>query len=787
MTDRFDDKESSSWADLWESMGETRMPDDVHADSSDQPNFNGHLVELSGESSEADGEELLKALMSGDEEFRQLGINEEWVSRLSKSKRNGLFSSIAKIILDKDYDQVLGDLRRFIVSEKRLRLAILASGDGIWEWKFPGNTIKIDYFYIDGEKVNFSDGSDLLFFSMVDPEDGIKFKEEWKSHLKGNSKIFYQEFRVLFKGKVRWVRACGKTFKRTQDGLALEVFGTVRDVTARKKMEESLRLLSKVFFHSRDGLVVVDEKFSIVEVNSSYGEIVGNDVSLMKGALLKDIFHLSGGLESGLLDGFWEGIAVFKSDRLNRFFETQVTRVKVPSRSQHRLIVSFRDVTDKEAAKKDLERLATQDSLTQLPNRSAIESHLQIRLFSEELCFAILFVDLDGFKGINDTYGHGAGDVLLTEVSKRILATAKGCFVGRWSGDAFVVTSPHGFGEEEAKILGESIRKSLLEPYGVLSHEVSITPSIGVVLVPRDGTEVFDLMQKADIATLLAKDHGRNRIELFNPSNGDEAKRKAKLTGLMQQDAHKNEFHFMIQSKVNRNGQIVGGELLMRWTTEAFGSVSPVEFIPMAEQNGLIHTLGRTAMSTAAKLVADLKSKGFHFPIAINIAPRQFHHPDIVGTMLRVCEEHRVHPSSIEVELTESALASGVDDVNRTLLELRGHGFKLALDDFGTGYSSLSHIHSLPFDKIKIDRIFVKDLPGNDRSLCVLKSMIDMCLALKFGIVAEGVETESQMRILSDMGVEEFQGFMFSKPISVDAWLRNVVINNGFHHVGDGS
>lgn len=689
------------------------------------------------------------------------------------ARRERIFLAASELFLGKRHKDLASSLRQSLESERRLQLALWASGDGIWEWSKETGKIKIDRFYLDGEQIEWPSES-VGLFKGITKDDQSGFLHGWENHLAGRAPLFFEEIRLNYKHSFRWLRICGRAFERDAEGFALKVAGTVHDITEEKKDEESLRLLSRVFSSSTDALTIVDEGFLILETNAAYQDLINNNPLIGRGCLLATAIDLKEAQKIALVDGLWEGLCVFREDRRKRVLEMRITRVNARERTEQRYIVSLRDVTEREKAKSDLERLATEDPLTGLPNRTAIDAHLQIRLMTDNAAFGLLFVDLDGFKGVNDCYGHGAGDMLLSQVAKRLRAAVGSSFVGRWGGNAFIVIVSLGMDETVVYDQAQSIRTALNMPYQIFSQEVSVTPSIGGVLFPKDGKDVFDLMQKADAAVYAAKDRGRNRVEFFRPIMDDGAQRRARLKGLMRLDADRNEFKFMVQSKVNAEGVVIGAEILMRWTTDAFGSVSPAEFIPMAEQSGLIHALGKTALHAAASLASRVAKAGFGFPIAVNIAPRQFQNSDIEAVILRVCEDHDIEPKMLEIELTESALVAGVSEVAPVLHRLRKHGFLLALDDFGTGYSSLSHIQHLPFDKIKIDRVFVKDLPGDVKSMCVLQSIIMLCRGLGLGIVAEGIETDLQLKTLVDLGVTEFQGFKFSRPAPIEDWMRSI-------------
>jgi len=435
-----------------------------------------------------------------------------------------------------------------------------------------------------------------------------------------------------------------------------------------------------------------------------------------------------------------------------------------------------------QAMARDLERVARLDGLTELPNRSGLEGYL-VRRLAEGSGFALMQLDLGGFKDINESYGHEAGDRLLRAASQR-LAGVVGLsgpgrldgneLLARWSGTSFAAVLPPGSGETEVRAAAQGVIAAFASPFAVGEHQVSLSPSIGAVLAPRDGEQPVELLRKLDVATCAAREPGRNRLAFYDTGLEDDVQRRVRLFSLLRADAERNGFAFVAQPKVDPLGQAVGAELLMRWPTQAFGPVSPVEFIPMAEKLGLIGLMGRHALHAAAKLAARCQAAGRALPVAVNLSPKQLLQPGLDRQLLLACERAGIPPALLELELTESALLVGIEVVTPVLQRLRRHGFSLALDDFGTGYSSLGYLRHLPFTKVKIDRSFVMDIERDERVLRMLEPMLRLCEVLGMSTVAEGVETLAQFEALRSLGVPEFQGYHFARPMPVDDWARCV-------------
>ncbi|MCK6424781.1 MAG: GGDEF and EAL domain-containing protein [Burkholderiaceae bacterium] len=430
-----------------------------------------------------------------------------------------------------------------------------------------------------------------------------------------------------------------------------------------------------------------------------------------------------------------------------------------------------------QAMARALERMSRHDGLTDLPNRAGLEDYLAQRMAQGD-GFALMQLDIDGVKDINDSYGHEAGDRLLRTAAGRLREVLQGgeasAVLARWSGSSFSMVLQPGSGETEVRTIAQGVIAAFALPFDAQGHPVSLQARIGAVLAPRDGATPVELLRKVDVATQAARGPVRNGLAFYGSDLEDDVQRRVRLFSLLRADAERNGFAFVAQPKVDRDGQATGAELLMRWPTEAFGAVSPAEFIPMAEKLGLIGLMGRHALHAAARLAARCAAAGQRLPVAVNLSPKQVLQPGLDRQLLVACERAGIEPALLEIELTESALLAGLDVVRPVLQRLRGFGFSLALDDFGTGYSSLSYLRQLPLSKVKIDRSFLLDIERDERALRMLEPMIRLCEVLGLSTVAEGVETPAQFEVLRRLGVPEFQGYHFARPLPVDEWAARV-------------
>ncbi len=663
-------------------------------------------------------------------------------------------------------------------SERRLTLALWASGEGIWDWSAEQDRIHMQGLEVAGQPVNLEIDTLAALMGQVHAADRDAAMLSFKLYTSGASDDIDTAFRLPFAGALRWVRLRGRALERDATGRPVKIAGTIKDVTSQREAEQSLQVLAHAFASAHEALVVVDAQGRIVQANEAFCGLAGKAMGELEGQPLALLVTLN---EYADFDGVWCGESVLGQPGHERHVEVTVAPVAGMPGHGNCYIVALRDVSQRREAEAALQRQALRDALTALPNRVALIRHLEVRIMQARqsaepvtACaepFALIFVDLDGFKPVNDMLGHHAGDLVLQQVAERMGTAVPEAFLARWGGDEFVLVLPGPSGEDEARTAAERLQLAMAPPLPVLGQSVSVTTSVGAVCFPHDGSDAPTLLRRADAAMYAAKDRGRNRLVVFEPALDEQLQRKTRLQAQLRSDADRAAFHFVVQPKVNASGVCTGGELLMRWTTDFFGPVLPAEFILLAEQSGLIDSLGRQALDAAAQLATQLRRLGLRHSVAVNLSPRQLLDEGIVQVVMDACARHGADPGQLELELTESALVTDIDQVAARLVRLRDHGFKIALDDFGTGYSSLSHLRALPFHKVKIDRSFVNDLEADRRSIIMLQGIVQLCRSLGLSTVAEGVETAWQFECLRDIGIEEFQGYHFARPQPCARWL----------------
>ena len=431
-----------------------------------------------------------------------------------------------------------------------------------------------------------------------------------------------------------------------------------------------------------------------------------------------------------------------------------------------------RDITESKLAEERLRHQALHDQLTGLPNRSLILDRLEQlialgRRNGQQV--AVLFIDLDDFKKINDSLGHETGDRLLLDVADRLQGTLRHCdSVGRLGGDEFIVLIPDLEQPRQILDLADKLRKSLLEPFVVDGRELQVSASIGITSFPEDGEEPSELLRKADTAMYQAKARGRNACAFFTEEMNRSLQRRLEVEERLLGALERGELFLVYQPKIELStARLAGFEALLRWNNPQLGRVSPEEFIPLAENSGQIIPIGDFVLQQALDFICRWQERGLPaVPVAINLSPRQFRQPELASHIAESLDRRDLPGSVLELEITEGVLLSGHETVSQSLRELSRQGILLAMDDFGTGYSSLGYLREFPFDVLKIDRSFINGIEERDADRELVDAVVAMAQRLKLRVVAEGVEKPEQQRLLQEIGCDHAQGWLFGKPMS---------------------
>ena len=556
------------------------------------------------------------------------------------------------------------------------------------------------------------------------------------------------------------------------------VVGTLVDLTSQRQADEAIRLSARVFECAQESIILTDASNNIVSVNPAFLEMTGYVAAEVLG---KNPRILSSDRHSAdFYAAMWQAINSedkWQGELWNRRKDGTIypvwVRISVYRDAAGKLcnyVGVATDIAERYAAQESIRQLAYFDPLTQLPNRRMLEDRVGQALASSERegkQSALLFIDLDQFKTINDSLGHSAGDQLLIEVAKRL----SGCIrrmdtVARLGGDEFVVllsdVTMEGASEVAQKILDVVGRSFLFN-----EHELGVTPSLGISIYPQDGRDFETLLKHADTAMYRAKDAGRNAFQFFTHEMNAAALERLVLENSLRQGLERGEFIVYYQPQVEvLSGRIVGAEALVRWRHPKIGLVPPGKFIPAAEISGLIVSIGEWVLRESCQQNKAWQDAGLStIRIAVNISSVQFRGMELESSVRAILDETGLAAECLELELTEGILMGGASETLDTLNRLSAMGVKLAIDDFGTGYSSLSYLKRFPIDKLKIDQSFVRDIVDDPDDLAIANAVISMGHSLRLGVIAEGVEHAEQLEILMNEGCDEVQGYYFSAPL----------------------
>jgi diguanylate cyclase (GGDEF)-like protein/PAS domain S-box-containing protein len=548
---------------------------------------------------------------------------------------------------------------------------------------------------------------------------------------------------------------------------------------------ESLRVLAKVF-ESCEGIMITDADSYVLRVNHAFQKITGynsNDIIGKKAEILSTNHQNSmfnARMWTQLLkEGSWVG-DVWDKHKDGHSYLTQmfITAVKNIDGLTTEYVCTFTDITERNRAEEEIHHLAFYDSLTDLPNRHLLMDRLDL-ILSASTCnqkhTAVLFLDMDNFKILNDRLGHDFGDLLLIEVAERIqYCTRQEDTVARFGGDEFIIllcnlSDVFNDAYQHVALIAEKIRLCLSAPYLLNDHQHFSSSSIGVSLHRGNTLTAFEILKQADLAMYQAKEAGRNCVSFFDPIMQVEVETSAALDVDLRQAITDNQFHLYYQIQLNDNQKSIGAEALIRWIHPVRGLVSPADFIPYAESNSLIINIGDWVIETACQQL-QLWSKSEqtkNITLAINVSAKQFKQDDFVRKITSVLQRYRFEPSLLKFEITESIVLDDIDKMVAKMHYLKALGVCFSMDDFGTGYSSLSYLKQLPIDQIKIDQSFVRNMTSNKQDEMLVKTIIEITKNFKINVIAEGVETKVQLSLLKQLGCMEYQGYYFSKPVPI--------------------
>ena len=681
-----------------------------------------------------------------------------------------------------------------LVTRDNLQRAQKLAKIGSWEY-YPGENVA---YWSRQEFINFGYDWEMngvgydKYIDKVHPEDRKMVEGKNTLCLEMKQPVEFDFRLVLDSGEIRYIHS------RTEVDLdpnrqVIRIFGISQDVTEQKFAERKLKEAAGVFETTTEAIFITDAKNKIISVNSAFTKITGFTGEEVTG---KDPSILSSGRhDEEFFKEFWKSLdekGSWEGEIWNRNRDDHVSPVwqsissiKDEEGNNIQFVSIFSDITKRKQAEELIRYQANIDGLTELPNRNLFLDRLATSIrqaHRNKTRLALLLLDLDRFKWINDTLGHRAGDLLLQETAKRLQNSVRDSdTVARLGGDEFTIILPELEKSADAEIIAGKIFDSFKPPVMVEDNEVFISGSIGITVYPDDGLDVETLQKNADSAMYSAKDDGRNRFHYFTPKLQVEAERRLRLINLLRKALVNQEFSLHYQPIINIiSDKVVCAEALLRWNHPEQGFIPPAEFIPLAEETGLIRQIGEWVFMEVISHIKRWKELGvFDFQISINKSASQFKVEKTDEDWLAILSEEGINPDRIIIEITESVFMVENQGALESLQLLQEQGIQISLDDFGTGFSSLSYLKRFPIDILKIDRSFIRDISDDPSDALLVETIIT--LADKFGIkvVAEGVETTEQLNFVRQRGCRCVQGYFFSKPLPINEFENFLKNFNG--------
>lgn len=622
------------------------------------------------------------------------------------------------------------------------------------------------------------------FLAAIHPDDRDRVNEAFHQSVRDKSPYEIQHRLKMADGRIKFVLERGSTYYN-EEGIPVRSVGTVQDISERVKAEQRLKQWAAVFENSLEGVVITDERAKIIDVNRAFVDITGYSKEEVLGGrpnIRRSQCHdreFYRAMWQSIQDtGSWSG-EIWNRKKSGELSPEWLSISTLYDDSEHvtNYVGVFTDISVLKRSEEKLEYLANHDPLTNLPNRNLLHERLNQAIAHAKRnasMIAVLFLDLDRFKIINDTLGHIAGDKLLRAAAERMRIVLRECdTIGRQGGDEFVAIIEGCRNIDEIEALSDRIRETLTQRFEIDGQTLFIGVSIGICLFPADGRDAATLIRNADSAMYQAKRAGRNGHVFYDPQLTDKARMRMELDVALRGSVEKGEFQLYYQPKVDlASGALIGAEALVRWQ-RGEQLVNPDEFIPIAEETGVILAIGEWVLEESARQLHAWREAGYSLQqLAINLSAVQVERGHVADIMRRLLDQFALPASLFEMEITESVLFDHPEQAERVLAELRDIGLSLAMDDFGTGFSSLINLKRYPIDTIKIDRSFVRDLMRDANDEAITRAVIAMCKSLELTVVAEGVEESAQAVYLKAHGCHQAQGHLFGHPVPAEAFEK---------------
>ena len=686
-----------------------------------------------------------------------------------------------------------GNLERLADSERRLNLSQKVGGIGTWEWNIKRGTIfwSEQVAQLLGHLPNQLTATYDNFLEAIHPDDREQIVAAINNSIELGAEYNIDHRVVWPDGSVRWLNEKGNII-RDNDGEAITMLGVAIDITERKIIEDKLILSSRVFTDTHEGITITDSNKLIVDVNPAFCEITGYSREDVIG---KNPRILSSGKQEPefYIDmwqkidkhGHWQG-EVWNRKKSGEIYAELLTIsvLKDDKNNEVNYVGVFTDITSSKRQQEQLSRIAHYDLLTNLPNRVLLADRLSQAMLQcnrHQQSLAVVFLDLDGFKTVNDAHGHDRGDELLIALSVRMKeALREGDTLARFGGDEFVAVLADLAKIEDCDPVLERLLLAVSEPVTIGDVVLNLSASIGVTFYPQDNVDADQLMRHADQAMYLAKQSGKNHYQLFDTAQDDAVKIQLESLEAIRSALDNHQFVLYYQPKVNmRTGLVIGVEALIRWQHPERGLLSPIEFLPTIENNPMSIEMGEWVIDTALTQISQWQKSGLTLPIStsVNIAAVQLQQPDFIQKLTTLLAAHPdVDPCYLELEVLETSALEDVQHISTIMNACMALGVKFALDDFGTGYSSLTYLRRLPASLIKIDQTFVRDMLIDVDDLAIVEGVIALAKSFKRDVIAEGVETIEHGTALLQLGCDLAQGYGIARPMpgsDIPTWINN--------------
>lgn len=673
-------------------------------------------------------------------------------------------------------------------SEERLALALWGGSEGMWDLDFSSSDIYLDLGSC--EILGLDDGpikrAVSKFYLMIHQEDRIRISQYIEDFSASHDELFEAEFR-LFTNDTHylWLQLKGKSNQANSRNNSSGITGTLRDITEEIQAEQQIQLYATAFNSSNNGIAILDTSFCVLAVNKAFNRITGFSSEEAAGTLPTFIQHNEDSFSTEDVDhqiaelGYWHGEILGKRKNNDLYVkDIDLNPVYGKDKMLTHYVCVFSDITEKKESERELWLMANYDILTQLPNRGYFRQALDKAIFNstkDNGLVALLFIDLDKFKLVNDTLGHEAGDEVLVKVAKVLSSTVRQKdTVARLGGDEFAIILEGVNRKENAEVIAKKIIAEFSNGITVQENSTGVGASIGISFYPYDAKDRESLVHCADTAMYSAKTAGSNLYRFYDSTMGDHVNRRNQIEHELGVALKEDSLCLYYQPQLDlKTGKIVSFEALSRWFHPVLGDIIPDEFIPIAEETGLISELGLRVFNRACKQLKCWHDQGYSdLRMAINISPKQFLLTDIHIDIANTIKQYGLEAKYLEFELTESLIVEDPEKIIVLLNTLKSIGVRLSVDDFGTGYSSLSYLSKFPLDLLKIDKSFVQNTEKDARGLALTKAIIGIAQSLHLEVIAEGVETVEQLDTLKMLGCHYIQGFYYSAAIPAEDATR---------------